>query len=661
MTKVILAEKPSVAKKIALFLGDSKPRSVQYKRGRDTAYYYITTIGGEPAYVVPAAGHLYALDTDELGYDYPVFKVRWKAKYEVTDAKGNPIKAYSYTRAYEEMIRCAVAEAIKGSCKTPPSPESLRKMIMASDVEIIVATDFDREGETIAYTILRYSLGLTDDDIRQKVKRMKFSAITPADIRKAYNNPIGFQFNYAMAGIARHKVDWIWGINLSRGLTNSTKKVGKFAALSTGRVQGPTLKLIVDREKEIERFVPKPYWFIKAIVNRNGIEFEARHATDKFWDKEKALKVLEKVKNSPLKVENINTRIVKKNPPAPFDLTTLQKEAYRVYKYSPKKTLDIAQKLYEKGYLTYPRTDSQKLPRKNWREVLEKLTARTDVEMVIKEALAQEELRPVEGKKDDPAHKAIHPTGIVPEGLDTDEENIYTLVLRRFIAAFMPPAKIRITTVVLDANGEKFRAQGKEIHDLGYLKSYKYDTPEDVTILPPLEEGEVLDSVKYKLVEEKTKPPSRYSMSKLIETMEKLGLGTKATRGDIIDTLFKRGYITGRTSIRPLPLGRAVVETLESYAPEIVSVELTANLEKELSDVQDGKLSADKIVDDVIEKIKPILNNIKQNEDKIGSNLSNYVGKNNNGKTKNKKGGSYYGQNKRYKKSGKRTYYSKRK
>ena len=664
MTKIILAEKPSVAKKIAAFLSSKKPQARQYKKGRDSAYYYIGEIDGEKLYVVPAAGHLYAIDTDQLGYDYPIFDVHWKPKYEVTDAKGNPVKGFNYTRAYEEMIRYAVCEAIKGKCSSSLSPENLHDLLMNSNVEIYVATDFDREGETIAYTILRYSLGLFDDEIKKKVKRMKFSAITAGEIKHAFQNPMSFQFNFAQAGVARHKVDWIWGINLSRALTNATIKAKSFAALSTGRVQGPTLKLIVDREREIENFKPKPYYYIKAICERDGIKFEARHTVGKFWKKEEAEAVLSRIKGAPLKVVDAKTKIMNKNPPAPFDLTTLQKEAYRVYKYSPKKTLDVAQKLYEKGYLTYPRTDSQKLPKKDWRKVLESLQERSDVMSIVKEILQKGTLSPVEGRKDDPAHKAIHPTGIVPRDLDQDEENIYSLVLRRFLAAFMDPAKIKMTTVYFEADGEKFVTRSKEVHSLGYLKAYKYDMPEDLSMLPKLKAGDIVEKVEYKLVSEKTKPPSRYSLSSLIATMEKLGLGTKATRGDIIDTLFKRGYISGKSSIKPLPLGRAVVEALEKYAPEIVSVELTAHLEEELSRIQKGEKRGDEIVNDVIHSIEPILKSMKEQEASIGEALSKSIKRKSNkpNYNKTKKEGSSYerGQNKRYKKSGKRNTYNKR-
>ena len=631
---LILAEKPQVAKKIAAFLSTGgRPKAVPVKHGKDQAYYYIVNRPNEMVFVAPAVGHIYEVDTKTKGYDYPVFDVEWMGKYEKTDARGNPIKTFSYTKVYEKMIQIAAARLANlakkgatdpsqnGELKKAPTKKTVHDLIMSSPIEIYVATDYDREGETIGYTVLKYALGLNDDEIQQKAKRMKFSAITKGDILHAYQNPMPtINFGFARAGETRHELDWYWGINLTRALTNSTKRAKTFAVISTGRVQGPTLKILVDREREIKNFKPKPYWTITAIAEKDGVEFKAKHEKDKFWDESEAKKVLQKIKGKPLTVKNVTVKKEKKLPPTPFDLTTLQKEAYRVYGYSPKKTLDIAQKLYEAGYLSYPRTESQKLPKKNWQNIISKLSNYPDFSQEAQMVLSQPELKPHEGKKDDPAHKAIHPTGEIPSQLSPDEYNIYVLVGRRFLASFYEPAEVLSVKVEFEVEGEKFITSGKRITKRGWYDIYPYSVP-NTEILPQLNRGDKITKVKYTIKKDMTKPPQRYSPASLISKMESLELGTKATRGDIIETLYKRGYIKGKKSIEVTDLGMKVVEVLEQYSPKILSVELTSEFEKKLSEIENGREEKEKVISEAIEELTKILEDIKKNEDKIGQGL----------------------------------------
>ncbi len=207
----------------------------------------------------------------------------------------------------------------------------------------------------IGYTALKYACGVDPS----KAKRMKFSALTKKDLLKAwYNMEPTINFGMADAGIARHVLDWYWGVNLSRALTSAIKRAsGKWMVLSTGRVQGPTLKFLVEREKEIQNFEPKPYWVIKMLLEKNGGgQYTAVYEKEKVWDEEEAKKIVEEAKKGgPAFVEKVEVKQQNRNPPVPFDLGTLQREAYSAFGYSPpKKTLDIAQKLYEKGYCLHP-------------------------------------------------------------------------------------------------------------------------------------------------------------------------------------------------------------------------------------------------------------------------------------------------------------------
>lgn len=597
MAKImIIAEKPSVAAKIAKYLSSGKYKTLKYKKVK----YYKFQKDGHTIYVVPAAGHLFSLKPIKKGYDYPYFDAKWAPLYEVE-------KGADYTKDYIELI----------------------KEISKSVDQIVVATDYDVEGEVIGYTIVKLACGLSP----RLAKRMKFSAITWKDINDAWKNLLpSMNIGMAHAGITRHYLDWYWGINLSRALTNSLKKVSKkLKVLSTGRVQGPTLKLIVDREREIQNFKPEPYWVVKMKFYHDGKEYVADHEKNPFKIESYAKKALFNAKKPPAVVEKIEAKSTKAMPPAPFDLGTLQKEAFRLYKFSPEKTLKIAQKLYEKSYITYPRTSSQKLPKnKNYYKIIAQLEKYGEVKQFCEFLLNQKELKPREGKKDDPAHPAIHPTGLVPKNLSPDEKKIYDLIVKRFLACFYPPAKLETTKITINANGEKFIMRGVRVVERSWLDVYPSEVSEKE--LPNLKEGWKL--YKYSVFYEKkfTEPPSRYTPSSILSKMESLNIGTKATRGQILETLYKRGYIEGRKTIRPTPLGIRTVEALEKYAPKVLSVELTREFEEKMEQIEKGYVDPRQVLEDAKKVLTEILLEMKDKEDEIGRMLHEAVIENENDK-----------------------------
>ena len=594
MVTLIIAEKPNVARKIAYALAEGKP--VRKTIGKVS--YYEFTRDGKKIIVAPAVGHLFSLAPKTKTYGYPVFDIEWVPVYVAEKGK-------SYAKDYIKALATLAKRAD----------------------EFVVACDYDTEGEVIGYTALKYACGVDPS----KAKRMKFSALTKKDLLKAwYNLEPTINFGMADAGIARHVLDWYWGVNLSRALTSAIKRAsGKWTVLSTGRVQGPTLKFLVEREKEIQNFKPTPYWVIKMLLEKNGEQYTAVYEKERILDENEAKRIVEEAKKGPAFVEKVEVKQQKRNPPVPFDLGTLQREAYSAFGYSPKKTLELAQKLYEKGYTSYPRTSSQKLPKNlNFRSILQNLAKLPEYKPFAHELLGKERLKPVEGKKDDPAHPAIYPTGELPKPgeLTKDEANLYDLIVRRFLALFMEPAVREIMKVVINSNSHRFILSGARTVKEGWLKVYGKYVKFDEVILPPFKEGEPVNVIQIKREKKKTKPPARYSPAAVIKKMEDLGIGTKATRAQILETLYQRGYIEGKRKIKVTPLGMRVVEALEKNVPDIVSVELTRAFEEKMEEIMAGKAKRDEVIEESKEGLIKILKVFKEKEMDIGRILMETTG-----------------------------------
>ncbi|WP_297089908.1 DNA topoisomerase I [Thermococcus sp.] len=594
MVTLIIAEKPNVARKIAYALAEGKP--VRKTIGK--VPYYEFTRDGKRIIVAPAVGHLFSLAPKTKTYGYPVFDIEWVPVYVAEKGKG-------YAKDYIKALATLAKRAD----------------------EFVVACDYDTEGEVIGYTALKYACGVDPS----RAKRMKFSALTKKDLLRAwYNLEPTINFGMADAGIARHVLDWYWGVNLSRALTSAIKRAsGKWQVLSTGRVQGPTLKFLVDREKEIQNFKPTPYWVIKMLLEKNGEQYTAVYEKERILDENEAKRIVEEARRGPAFVEKVEVKRQNRHPPVPFDLGTLQREAYSAFGYSPKKTLEIAQRLYERGVTSYPRTSSQKLPKNlNFRSILQNLAKLPEYKPFAHELLGKERLKPVEGKKDDPAHPAIYPTGELPKPgeLTKDEANLYDLIVRRFLALFMEPAVREIMKVVINSNSHRFILSGARTVKEGWLKVYGKYVKFDEVILPAFREGEPVKVIQIKREKKKTKPPARYSPAAVIKKMEDLGIGTKATRAQILETLYSRGYIEGKRKIKVTPLGMRVVEALEKNVPDIVSVELTKAFEEKMEDIMAGKADREGVIEESKNQLIKILKVFKERELDIGKMLMETTG-----------------------------------
>jgi len=397
------------------------------------------------------------------------------------------------------------------------------------------------------------------------------------------------------------------------------KRSGKYVALSAGRVQTPTLLFINEREKKIEAFVPTPYWLLNIYFNKDGADVKATYQS-KITDKKVASDIFAETDGKDGTVAKVAKRKKKVPTPIPFDLGLLQSEAWNNFKFLPKRTQEMAQNLYEAGYISYPRTSSQKLPKSlDLRKIVESLSRDPRYARNAKKVL-ETPLKPKEGKKDDPAHPAIYPTGVTVEKLNKDEERLYDLIVCRFLSVFMPDALVENVSVTIDIEGNPFLADGRTVLEPNWMSSYgKYSNNKDAP-LPALKEGERVAIDKHEKLKKMTKPPARYNPASAVKEMENLGIGTKATRANIVDTLYKRDYIKGR-EIKITPLGRRLVETLEKYCRDIVSVELTNHFENEMDMILTSEKSMDVVLGEAKEQLRSIFTNFRKSEAKIGKEL----------------------------------------
>lgn len=575
---MIVAEKPKVAYTIAKAIGGEM---VQKSHGK-VRYYVISRDGKEYA-VAPAVGHLFNLAEVKKSHSYPVFDVEWKPSWQIS-------KFSYYTKDYTETLSALGKKADR----------------------VTVACDYDIEGSLIGYNVYRFCYG------GENGGRMKFSSLVPSELADSFENRAGsIDFNNAFAGEARHIIDWYYGINLSRALMSALKKAGGFRTMSIGRVQGPALDILAKREREIAAFVPQDYWEVRIWLK--GTEF--LHEAGRFMDEAKADAAYAKLaKGMDAAIENVERKEADVWPYPPFDLTSLQLEAYGAFGFPPALTLALAQTLYEGSLISYPRTSSQKLPAKlGLARIIEKLSANPEYAAHAKTLLEKGWLRPREGKKDDPAHPAIHPTGMQPGKLGAQEKKLYDLIARRFLSCFAPPARIAATKIKARAAGEGFDAHGSQIVEKGWIEFYPYYKGKEKAVAP-FENGERAPIEEKSNDKKKTKPPNRYSPASIISELEKKHLGTKATRAVIVDTLFKRGYAEGR-SIQVSPFGMRVWEVLGAYSPKILDEKLTRKLEQDMDAVVAGKLGKEAVIGEGKEILLQILDDFRKNEEKIGKEL----------------------------------------
>ncbi len=591
MYELIITEKPNASKRVAEALADGKP----VKKDIKGVPYYELKHGKKEIVVGCAVGHLFGLAEKKKskGFAYPTFDIEWVPTHAIN----------------------------KGAAFTKKYLDALKKIAKDAD-SVSVATDYDVEGEVIGLNIVRFVCNRND------ARRMKFSTLTKEDLVEAYEKASAhLDWGQAEAGETRHFLDYFYGINLSRALTSAIKNAGMFKILSTGRVQGPALKIVADREREISAFKPVPFWQIELQAKVKDGAFVAWHEADKFWEKDKASAVMDKVQDKKKgKVAEVKKGQFNQNPPMPFDLTSLQTEAYRCFGINPKVTLEIAQELYTNGWISYPRTSSQQLPPSiGYHKIIKELAKQSDYKELAALLLKKDKLTPNDGKKVDPAHPAIFPTGIAPKELEGRQAKVYDIVVKRFFATFGTPAVRETVVAKVDVTGEIFVAKGTRTVEKNWHVFYAPYVKLEEEELPKMSDGDEVSLKDIILHDEETKPPKRYTPASLIRELEKRNLGTKSTRAEIVETLRKRNYVTGE-AITVTQLGMETIVILEKYSPGILDEELTRHFELDMESIREGKKHRDQILEEAKGVLTKMLAEFKSKEQVIGEELKKTFG-----------------------------------
>jgi DNA topoisomerase I len=464
---------------------------------------------------------------------------------------------------------------------------------------LVIATDYDREGELIGLEALEQMAdanpAITGNGVeaRPRVARARYSALTKDEIERAFGELDELSYDLAYAGAARQDIDLIWGATLTRAVSLATRRFGS-NFLSVGRVQSPTLGLIVERELERRRHRPEPYWEVFARFQHPDGSFEAHHATDRFWKQAEAEAALAGTR-TPGVVREVAARRSKRQPPTPFNTTAFTAEASSRLGITPKRAMQLAEDLYMDGFISYPRTDNTVYPPSLPVGELVASLARIP-DFAAAAPLLEGKLTPTRGKKESTDHPPIHPTqAVYPGALEGPKRRVYELVARRFLATFAPPMVSESTRADIEAGSESYFVRGSVVIDPGFAAIYTYSRSSDEEI-PKLEEGQrlELDGEPWSVGKE-TQPPARISQGKLIEMMEERGLGTKATRPDIIQKLYDRGYVYGNPP-EPSETGIAMYEAFNEYVPRIATPEMTAELEQDMDEIAGGRISKDEVL-----------------------------------------------------------------
>ena len=587
--QAIVAEKPKAAEKIASALGDARKC---WSRGIP---YWIVRRNGRLIVVASSAGHMYGPYSGKRGF--PVYEFEWRPLWEYD-------KSSRHLRKFYEVLAWILPKA--GS--------------------YVNACDYDIEGSVIGYMIIE------DLGDPRRAKRMVFSSLSPIELRRAYENLQPLDIEMVEAGKARHEMDWLWGINVSRALMEAVRKTtGRRVILSAGRVQTPTLAEAVRRWLETRLRVPQPVFNLNIILEKDGVEFPASPSGWRPSTRKAAQEIARGLRTRPyMTVKRVNGARIRVRPPPAFNLGDLQAEAARLYKFSPLRTQKLAEDLYLEALISYPRTNSQKLPPTiDYARIIRSLKAIPSYSSLASRLLAETRgsLRPVQGRKDDPAHPAIHPTGIPPKNLDKDHFLVYDLIVRRFLAAFSTSAEVsRIHVALEDTWGRPYEAKGVVIVREGWYYYYPFLRPREARI-PPLKAGDRVRIARAGYTTRWTAPHPPLSKTELLKWMESVGIGTEATRARIIEVLFKRGYLEsrgGKTVVTEL--GLMVSEIVNELFPELGKPDLTRRFEEYIEAIRTGKATRKIVVEETIRVLDRLLAEYSRRLESVGRKLAIALG-----------------------------------
>jgi len=562
---LVVTEKFNTALRIAIVLSDGRMKRTRLE---GTNVFEFERPDG-PYAVVGLRGHIVELD-------YPKELAEWSLSNLSQLLETPPLKHVT-----ERGIVAALQSIVRGFDR------------------VIIATDFDREGELIGLECLEL-LQKVHPEI--EVARAHYSALTRDEIEQSFAHLVQLDRALAEAAEARQEIDLVWGALLTRYLSLTAEQRGR-SFLSVGRVQTPTLALLVERDQAIKEFTPTPFFEIVATSEKAGVEFRLKHSHGIWESKPEAEQVFRRVGAAREGVvREFTDEESRRRPPVPFSTTLFVAEATRLG-IGASTVMRVAEDLYTQGLISYPRTDNTVYPRGlGLRGLVEKFR-----ESPFREAaefvLSHPTFRATRGRTETTDHPPIYPTGVVdPKKLRPDHARIYELVVRRFLATLSPDSVARSRFAAVEILGERFEGKGQELVDPGWYRLYPYSQP-DETPLPVLAVGETVPITSVQLVEDQTKPPRRYTQGSLIQEMERLGLGTKSTRHDVLQKLFDRHYVNQR-QLEPTSTGIAVAEALRAHAPVITRPEMTHRLEEDMELVAESKKPKAEVLEESREMLR---------------------------------------------------------
>lgn len=581
--KVIIAEKPIAGKRIATILSGN---NIVEDKLSGAPYYMFST--KEDEYVmIPLRGHIENVD---------------------------------FPSHYSSWLGTSLKRLIDADIIHKPTATNIIKVLKKFGKkanEIIIATDADREGEAIGVEGLKY---IQEVNNKITIKRAYFSAITPKEINNAFSNLTDVDFNLAEAANSRKEIDLIWGAVLTRFFSLSTGNLGR-DFLSVGRVQSPTLSLIVHREKERQAFKPVPYWEINGIGSKDKTQFEVEHKTGKFWEenvaKEQYAKLKEGVNGEVTKVTRTKKTLKR---PVPFNTTDFLRAATAIG-FAPDQAINVAEELYMQGYTSYPRTDNSVYPASiDLRNILIELNKVPELKDHADNILVKKKLDPSKGKETKD-HPPIYPVTAAEKGkLSERQWKIYELIARRFLATLSEDAQTDNVRIDMDFTEVPFVARGQILRVKGWKEVYPYSKSKEV-ILPDMKEKDTVTLEKFDYLSKETQPPSRFTQGKIIQEMAKQNLGTKATRPEILKKLYARGYITGRKSIEPSASAMMLVDSLDKYAENISKPIMTSRLEEAMDLIANGKKKKDKVVEESRELLHSIIDKLEEDKKAVSGEM----------------------------------------
>lgn len=616
MSTLVIAEKQIAAARLAEILSGGKAK----KTGKGKIPIYKFKVDAEEFRVVGLSGHV-------VKVDYPSELNRWNSVDPRQLIFADPIKKVPRD---SKAIVTSLQDAADGVDK------------------VIIATDYDREGELIGLEGLELLRKKAPD---VQVKRARFSSLTAKEVKQAFKHTVDLDLNLAHAGESRQHVDLVWGAVLTRIISAYASRRGR-DFLSVGRVQSPTLALIVDLEKKIKNFKPQDYWLINANLGvpppfdafhlgpaRGGkTPSAAEEPSDEeepeegeipklparaFPDQAEAERIYKKIEDAKeARVTSVERSTRTESAPAPFNTTSFLQAASSMG-VSAGRAMNLAEGLYMRGFISYPRTDNTVYPATEDLDALvENLRAAQVFAPDVEYLKTVRRPQPTRGKKEATDHPPIHPVEAArKQDVDEDSWRVYELVVRRFLATLAKDSTGENLRVGLDIKQEPFRATGYVVQFWGWKKLYPYSGSADRP-LPSLQEGQTVPVNKINLEGKQTQPPKRFGQGRLIAEMERLGLGTKSTRHDIIEKLIGRRYLKGPKQLEPTLTGFAVTDVLERYAEVVTQPAMTAQLEEEMELVEKGKRTLPEVVKDSRELLERAVTALETSKDQISKELT---------------------------------------